>query len=297
METKTTISHFIYLFLYLHFTCSTKCLKENFDESLDTTFHDSAFRALIHHHHPQTGTLYNTILPKNLSGIKVSFLRLRSRTLWRKGANFSNFIIPPKTRPVPHVKRILIVYHNLGNWSSLYYNVSGYALISPVIGFLVYNASNLDLSKLIELNNTLGKPVSVEFQNSTLATNRRRFCASFGGFGKFTLTEMSFSDNVCYSENEGHFSIVVPFRKKIRPFWIMGFAAGLVGVVAMGVAGTVAVGSFVRRRNQEMEKEADGECLETYRIGDSKMPRAKVTRTQPVLESTTPPNPRLSWYA
>ncbi|GFP86686.1 hypothetical protein PHJA_000812400 [Phtheirospermum japonicum] len=270
METKTTNFHVIYLFLYLHFTCSTKCLKENSDESLDTTFHDSAFRALIHHHHPQTGTLYNTILPKNVSGIKVSFLRLRSRTLWQKGANFSNFIIPPKTRPVLHVKRILIVYHNLGNWSSLYYNVSGYAH-KP--GHRVFNASNLDLSKLIELNNTLGKPVSVEFQNSTLATNRRRFCASFGSFGKFTLTEMSFSDNVCYSENEGHFSIVVPFekkQKKVRPFWIMGFAAGLVGV-----AGTVAVGSFVRWRNQEMEKEADGECLETYWIGDSKMPRLK----------------------
>ncbi|KAL3635650.1 hypothetical protein CASFOL_020197 [Castilleja foliolosa] len=289
METKTTNFHFIYLCLFLHLTCSTKCLNEHFDESLDTTFHDNAFRALIHHHHPHTGTLYDTILPKNLSGIKVSFLRLRSKTLWRRGANFGNFIIPPKTRPVPHVKRILIVYHNLGNWSSLYYNLSGYALVSPVIGFLVYNASNWSLSKLIDLDITLSKPVSVEFENTARATNRRRFCASFGGFGKFTLTEMGL-DNVCYSENEGHFSIVVPFekkRKKIRPFWIVGFAAGLVGVVAVGVAGTVAIGSLVRRRrNQEMKKEADeGECVETYWIGDSKMPRAQATRTQPVLDS------------
>ncbi|KAK6137306.1 hypothetical protein DH2020_028947 [Rehmannia glutinosa] len=297
METKTSNFYFIVLFLFLHLRCSINCLKDNFDESLDTIFHDHAFRVMIHHH-PHTGALYNATLPTNLAGIKVSVVRLRSRTLWKKGANFSNFIIPPKTHPLPYVKRILIVYHSLGNWSSLYYNLSGYSLVSPVLGFLVYNASNLSSKNLlkIELNNTLGKPISVEFQNSTLA-NGRRFCASFGEFGEVLLSEMSLP-NVCYSKNLGRFSIVIPFKKQqgiiIRQFWVMGF----VGLVLVGLAGAVAVRSFVGKMNQEMGKEADeGECLKTYWIGNSKMPRAEVIRTQPVLESTIPPNPKMSWYA
>ncbi|KAK6129999.1 hypothetical protein DH2020_036281 [Rehmannia glutinosa] len=255
---------------------------------------------------PHTDELYDASLPENLAGIKVSVVGLRSRTLWTKGANFSDFIIPPKTLPVPYVKRLLIVYHNLGNWSSLYYTLSGYTLLSPVVGFLVYDASSYNfrtknLSK-IELN-TNGKPVSIDFQNSSLAdrgSDLRAKCAAFGAYGKVFLSDMSLP-NMCYSRNQGHFSIVIPFMKKqkISPFWIVGFLGGFLGLILVGFAGIVGVRSLMGKRNQEMVKEADeGECLETYWIDNSKMPRAEVTRTQPVLESTTTlPNPKLSWYA
>ncbi|KAI3468655.1 hypothetical protein Pfo_025318 [Paulownia fortunei] len=293
--------HFMWLFLFLYFCSLIHCFKNNFDESLDTILHDHAFRVMMHQR-PHTGALYNATLPANLAGMKVSVVGLRSRTLWRKGANFSDFIIPPKTLPVPYVKRLLIVYHNLGNWSSLYYRLSGYSLISPVVGFLVYDASHLSSKNLSKLElNTMGKLISIEFQNSTLArqSNQRGKCASFGAFGEVFLSEMSLP-NVCYSRSQGHFSIVIPFKKKqnIWPFRIMGFLAGFIGLILVGLAGTVAIRSFVGKRTQEMEKEADeGECLQTYWIASSKMPRAEVTRTQPVLESTTPPNPKLSWYA
>ncbi|PIN05108.1 hypothetical protein CDL12_22352 [Handroanthus impetiginosus] len=301
MGKNTNTIYFIRSLLFLHLSSLIHCLENNFDESLDAILHDYAFRVMIHQH-PHTGTLYNATLPANLAGMKVSAVGLRSRTLWRNGANFSDFIIPPRTLPVPYVKRLLIVYHNLGNWSSLYYCLSGYSFVSPVVGFLVYDASRLiskNLSK-IELN-TMGKPISIVFQNTTLNRQRsqRRECAYFGGPREVFFSEMS-SPNVCYSRSQGHFAIVIPVKKqqKIWPFWIMGFLAGFIGLILVGLAAAVAVRSIVGKRTQEMEKEADeGECLQTYWIASSKMPRAEVTRTQPVLESTALPNPKLSWYA
>ncbi|KAL3818247.1 hypothetical protein ACJIZ3_004152 [Penstemon smallii] len=279
----------------------TPSIKNNFDQSLDTILHDHAFRVMIHRK-PHTGALYNASLPANLAGMKVSVVGLRSKTLWRKGANFSDFIIPPKTLPVPYLKRLLIVYHNLGNWSTLYYNLSGFKLMSPVVGFLVYDAtshlSDKNLSR-IELN-TMGYPISIQFQNSTL-DNQRTKCATFGAFGEVFLSEMRLP-NVCYSSrSQGHFSMVVPFEKKqnIR-FWIMGFVVGLVGLILVGLVGTMAVRSLlVGKRSREMENDADEEeVLQTYWLSSTKMPRAEVTRTQPALEGTTLPNPKqLSWYA
>ncbi|KAG8375060.1 hypothetical protein BUALT_Bualt10G0060800 [Buddleja alternifolia] len=302
MEKNIRKFYFISLFFFLRFSSLIKC----FNESLDTILHDHAFKVMIHHR-PHTGALYNATLPANLAGMKVSVVGLRSRTLWRKGANFSDFIIPPRTLPMPYVKRLLIVYHNLGNWSSSYYTLSGYTFISPVIGFLVYDASHLSSRNLSKLElNTMGKPISIKFHNSTQISNQRTKCAEFSASGEVFLSDMNLP-NVCYSTSQGHFSIVIPLKKekqkqkqKMWPFfWIMGFIAGFIGLILVGLAGTVAVRSFLGKRTQEMEKEADeGECLQTYWIASSKIPRAEVTRTQPVLESTTTlPNPKLSWYA
>lgn len=251
------------------------------------------------HRRPHTGTLYNASPPANLTGMKVSVVGLRSRTLWKQGANFSDFLIPSQTLPVPYVKRLLIVYHNLGNWSTSYYRLSGYALTTPVLGFLVYDASHLRSRNLTKIElNTNGKPVAVQFLNSTLVNEKRRKCAAFGALGEVLLNEVSLP-NVCYSASSGHFAIVMPLKKKkIWSSWIMGSLLGFFVLILVGMTGAMAVRSLLGRRNQEMEKEADdGECLQTYWIDSGKIPRAEPTRTQPVLESTTLPNPKLSWYA
>ncbi|KAL0312505.1 UNVERIFIED_CONTAM: BTB/POZ domain-containing protein POB1 [Sesamum radiatum] len=233
----------------------------SFDESLDAILHEHAFRVMIHRR-PHTGALYNATLPANLAGMKVSVVGLRSTTLWRKG----------------------------------------YSMVTPVVGLLVYDASHLSGKNLSKLElNTMGKPISIEFQGSMLVGQRdqRIKCAFFGGSGEVFLSEMSLP-NVCFSTNQGHFSIVVPLEKKqkIWPLWVVGFLAGFVGLILVGLAGTVAVRSFVGTRTQEMEKEADdGECLQTYWISSSKMPLAEVTRTRPVLETTALPNPKLSWMS
>ncbi|KAL2517239.1 Protein of unknown function (DUF1191) [Abeliophyllum distichum] len=297
-------SFHLILFIFLQFCSSIHCLKNTFDDDLAAILHDHAFKALIHER-PHTGALHNASLPANLAGIQVSAVGLRSKTLWRKGANFSGFRIPPKSLPVPYVKRILIVYHNLGNRSSSYYNLSGYSLISPVVGFMVYDASHLssinkNFSKL-ELN-TMGKSISVEFHTSTLArgTQERVICAAFNAYGNVFLSEMNLP-NICYSKTQGHFSIVIPNnnkknKQKVRVLWVTGFLFGFLGLILVGLAATMVVKSVAEKRTQEMEKEADdGEFIETYWIDSSKMPRASVTRTNPVLESTN--LPKWSWYA
>ncbi|KAL8543496.1 hypothetical protein ACS0TY_004150 [Phlomoides rotata] len=147
----------------------------------------------------------------------------------------------------------------------------------------------------------MGNPISIQFNNSTLAAEQRiqrRKCAAFGAKGEVFISEMSVPD-VCYSTSQGHFSIVVPLKKQqMWPFWVIGFLAGFIGLILVVLAGTMAIRPFVGKRTQEMEREADeGVGLQTYWISSSKLPRAEVTRTQPILESTTLPNPKLSWYA
>ncbi|KAK6116978.1 hypothetical protein DH2020_049222 [Rehmannia glutinosa] len=202
MGHNTSNFHFICFFHFLQFSS----LIHSFDESLDAILHDHALRVMSRQR-PHTDQLYDASLPENLAGIKVSVVGLRSRTLWTKGANFSDFIIPPKTLPVPYVKRLLIVYHNLGNWSSLYYTLSGYTLLSPVVGFLVYDASSYNFAQKLVENRAQHEREArvVDFQNSSLAdrgSDLRAKCAAFGAYGKVFLSDMSLP-NMCYSRNQG----------------------------------------------------------------------------------------------
>lgn len=142
------------------------------------------------------------------------------------------------------------------------------------------------------------KPISIEFHISLLdkSTRGRVKCAAFDAYGKVFLSEMNFP-NVCYSKTLGHFSIVIPNKNKpkVRVLWVIVFLFGFLGLILVGLGATVVVKSVTERKTQGMEKEADdGEFLETYWINSSKIPRAAVTRTTPVLESTN--LPRWSWY-
>lgn len=285
----------IYLFLFLYFFS----LVQSFDssslaESLDSILQDHALKNLFHGR-PRTGTLYNASLPHNLGGMNISIVRLRSRTLWRLGANFSHFRIPPATLPIPHVKRLLIVYYDLGNhWSSYYCNISGYTLLTSVIGFAIFDASNSRGKNLMKLDlDTMGKPIVIQFQNSTAQgseTKRRAAkCATFGADGRVDLSEVRMS-SVCYSTGQGHFSIVSPLKKKqqirIWGFWVMGFALGVFGLLLVGLVATVVFRARTVKRTHDMEREAEeGEVLHTFWVDSSKMPRATVTRTYPALES------------
>ncbi|XP_019244313.1 PREDICTED: uncharacterized protein LOC109224184 [Nicotiana attenuata] len=124
--------------------------------------------------------------------MKLSLVRLRSRTLWKKGANFSGFSIPPKTIPVPYVKRIHIVYNDLGNLSSHYFNISGYNLLTSVIGFMVYDAPS-HISSITNLTKIdlkpMEQPISIEFKNLTEMKERTK-CVMFdenAAVGKMVL--------------------------------------------------------------------------------------------------------------
>ncbi|KAL8103132.1 uncharacterized protein LOC141679445 [Apium graveolens] len=258
-------------------------------ESLDVVLHKHAFGALVHHR-PLTGALYMAPLPSNLAGMQVAVLQLRSKTLWRKGANFSNFQIPPRTLSVPYVRRVLLVYQDLGNQSSRYYNITGYSLVSSVVGFMVYDASNFTINNTTKLDlSTSGTRISVQFPNLTFGSNNpKTSCAIFGADGIVSISGRSF-DNFCYTSKAGHFSIVAPLQRneKTRKIWVIGTVIGFFTLVSGSFLGVVCVKMFKLKKTHEMEKAAsEGVNLDTIWIHNSKMPCAIVTRTHPNLENT-----------
>ncbi|XP_044484399.1 uncharacterized protein LOC123210219 [Mangifera indica] len=253
--------------------------------SLDEYLQDLAFNTLVHHRPYHSGALYNPILPANFSGTRVSIVRLRSRRLWNIGANFSNFHIPSRTITEPHARRLAIVYQDFGNWSSHYYSVPGYSLITPVIGFMVFDAWNIWAKRKLSLN-TLGKPIVIRFFNSSLSDQRvsRAKCVAFSPNGTLHISEMSVA-NVCHSQDPGHFSIVVPLNSKRKHrlwyTWVIGFG----GMILIGYVGILLMKVLKTKKIQVMERQADEDLvLGNIWVGSSKMPSATVTRTQPTLE-------------
>lgn len=257
-------------------------------DSLDALLQDYAFKSLAR---PHTGALYKASLPANLSGMEASVVRLRSGSFWTRGANFSSFHIPPRVMPIPYVRRLAIVYQNLGNWSSYYYNVPGYSLVSPVVGFMAYDASNLSVNGITKTNlSVTGDPISVHFPHVLLpeGSNLTTRCVTFSVGGSVFFSELTLP-NVCHTRNPGHFSIVVHLKKKeerLWKWWVIGFGFGFVGLVLVGLVVTVLVKFAKMKKIKKMEEKADeGEAFKTIWIGRSKMPSAIVTRTQPALEN------------
>lgn len=283
------------ILLCSYFCYFVQCFDSNNNvtsEPLDAILHEHAFKALLSQQpRYKTGTLYDVNLPANLSGVNVSYIRFRSKTLWRKGANFGSFQIPSRTLPVPFVKRIVILYQDLGNLSAQFYNnvVPGYALLSSVIGFRVYDASNLTTTyaRQIDLNTSDAlAPILVQFPGLKFARGAK--CASFGGSnGDFVLSDMSVG-HVCYAKNHGQFSVVIPKRKKGGSMWVWwGVGVGFMMMFLVSFVGIMLVRIVKVKRLDEidMQMEEGSVDLETVWIGYSKMPSATVTRTHPNLES------------
>lgn len=282
--------------ILLFLLCSSFCsFAESFDskhsttaaEPLDFILHDHALKSqLFQRQRNETGTLYEVKLPTSLSGMDVSYVRLRSKTLWRKGANFSSFQIPSRTLPMPYVKRVVIMYQDLGNLSYQLYNhtVPGYSFVSSVVGFRVYDASNLTIGNVRKLDfNTSDAPISVHFPNFKFPRGAK--CASFGvSNGKVSIGEMSVG-NVCHTRSYGWFSVVIPKRKKAG-VWVW-WGVGFVMVLLVSFVGMVLVKIIKVKRLDEMKKQMEEGSvdLETVWIGYSKMPCATVTRTHPNLEN------------
>ncbi|KAG8391904.1 hypothetical protein BUALT_Bualt01G0235500 [Buddleja alternifolia] len=239
---------------------------------------------------PRTGKVYNVPLPLNLSGMEISVIRLRTRSLWRNGLNLSSIEIPPLILPRPFTKRVDIVYQNLGNLSSYYYNVQNYAFIAPVIGFLAYDSTNHGLVELKTGGN--GNPIFVRFPNISFHGNVTRTCVRFDTNGTLEFSNVT-EKSSCIARGQGHFSIVIPYEQKILEkkrklkWWIIGIVAGVVGLILLGI---LAYKLFKRRKMRKMERQTErSEGLDTVWIGRSKMPSASGIRTQPVLENSYVP--------
>ncbi|XP_043717785.1 uncharacterized protein LOC122665695 [Telopea speciosissima] len=267
--------------------------------SLDALLQKYAYKALVR---PHTGILYKASHPANLSGMEASVIRLRSGTFWVRGANVSAFLFPPRIISEPFVKRFSIVLQNLGNWSSNYYSVPGYSLVTPVVGFRFYDSSNLSSNAIASLSlNVTGDPISVHFPQFLLppGSNWTVRCVTFKVDGTFSLANITLP-NVCFTRNQGHFSIVVEQPKmnvtkvrrlkKLWKWWVIGLVCGFLGLVLVCVVAMLVVWLTRRKKILKMEKKADqGESFKTIWVGPSKMPSAAVTRTHPVLENEYAP--------
>ncbi|XP_022859356.1 uncharacterized protein LOC111380110 [Olea europaea var. sylvestris] len=208
-----------------------------------------------------------------------------------KGANFSFFDIPTRILPWPFSRRVDLVYQNLGNWSTLYYNVSNYTFVAPVLGLLAYDSSTRSPHyDLIELNLMGDNPIVVRFPNVSLSVGMK--CVRFSTNGTVQLSNVT-GNNSCMARGHGHFSIVVPSRpsdemtkERVWKWWVIGFAGGIVGLILLLVVVIMVYKLIKGGKIKKMERQSErNEVLDTIWIGRSRMPSASGIRTQPELES------------
>jgi hypothetical protein len=283
--------------------------------ALDAALQDYAFRALSAR--PRTGIVYNATVPGNLTGIAASALRLRSGSLRRRGfAGYFQFTVPPGVVVQPHVERVVLVHHDLGNWSERYYPLpAGYTYLAPVLGLLLYDAANLSAVGLPELSIVAsGGPISVAFGGVRAVTVGGAVprCVVFDLNGAPLFRDLE-GTNVCTTYWQGHISIVVnssgiapappppPAGAIAPPIPAEGggkkgssdawkIAVGVVGgAAALGLLGALLLCLVRYKRDKKlqlMERNAEvGETLRMAQVGRTQAPVALGTRTQPVIEN------------
>lgn len=231
---------------------------------------------------------------------------------------FREFDIPIGVVEQPYVERVILVYHNFTtHFASLYYPLPGYTFLTPVLGLLVYNASDLSAKNLSELDfRALSTPIRVHFYNVRPASGSRPMCVYFGLDGSVqfdnvvhqgtrTSNNANSSGLTCLTTNQGHYSIVTQTSvpPAPSPSGIAGRVTGngkskRVEIVVVSVIGGVLVFTLLvvmlacfrkcmhTKKIRRMEDAADsGVVLPMTRVGNTKAPVAMETRTRPFLEN------------
>lgn len=276
---------------------------------LDLYIRDYTFKS--NNQHFRTGILHTVHLPANFSGIRVDTVRFRCGSLHRYGAQVREFHLDVGVTVHPCVERVMVVRQKLGsNWSSLYYanyDLSGYQLVSPILGLLAYDAgTNVNFSNSFELGILAGeKPIRVDFSNATKFGNMQGimpYCASFESDGKVTLANQV-SPNVCAAKRHGHFGLVIEtpgpgeLRRKISR-WKVVVGSSVGAALGVFLLGLLLVALFVKvkkkSRMEEMERRAyEEEALQVSMVGHVRAPTASVSRTLPtaIEHEYVPPPP------
>ncbi|XP_042505514.1 uncharacterized protein LOC122082053 [Macadamia integrifolia] len=174
---------------------------------LDGILQENAFKALVQ---PLTGVSYDGNAPSNLAGIKVSGMRLRSGSFERQGVEIKEFYIPDGVVVNPSVKRLVLVYQNLGNWSEVYYPIPGFTYMTPVLGLLAYDGDNLSSTDLLELDvRATVHPILINFAEEVrfFSGGYTLQCVNFDLQGRTLLSNVH-RRNICSTKELGHFGIV-----------------------------------------------------------------------------------------
>ncbi|RDY06658.1 hypothetical protein CR513_09318, partial [Mucuna pruriens] len=242
---------------------------------------------------PSTGVFYDVSLPSNFTGMQVSVVRLRSISLWSRGMNYSFSDLPPRMVPQPNEERLAILYENLGNWSSLYFNVPKHTMVAPVLGLTAYSST---ISAFVDEKIQFiikHDPIRIRFPSvEQQGKNNTPICARFSADGLVHFNDMT-EPYVCEAYSQGHYTLVVPslpsphtHSKRFSTWWVFGFVIGFVGLVILALVLLALIKEAKKRRIKKMEKNSSGgEPFDTFWIGETKLPLASMIRTQPTLES------------
>lgn len=270
---------------------------------LDLVIRDYAFKS--YNNKFRTGKLHRVNLPANLSGINVDTIRYRCGSLRRYGARIKEFHLNIGVDVHPCIERVILLRQNLGsNWSSIYYNnyeLTGYRLISPVLGLLAYNIGvsgiiNLSSTMPFELGIRAGKrPIIVDFSNTTLynvSTGIVPLCASFDPDGKMTLSSQM-RPKVCIAMRNGHFGLVVespmiPLKRRASK-WKIAIGSSIGAALGAFLLSLLLIAMFVnakkKARMDELERRAyEEEALQVSMVGHVRALTASSTRTVPMIE-------------
>ena len=277
---------------------------------LDLVLRDYTIRS--YNTRSRTGMLHPVHLPANFSGIRVDTVRFRCGSLRRYGAQVKEFRLGIGVKVSPCAERVIVIRQNLGNnLSSVYYqsyNLSGYQLVSPVLGLLAYNAGgNRNFSNPFELGILSGKtPIKVDFSNTTTRVQNMGtistvpLCATFEIDGTVKLANQT-SPFVCVTSKHGHFGLVMESPElqegKRMSWWKVAVGASIGATLGAFLLGLLLVAMFVkvkkRSRMEELERRAyEEEALQVSMVGHVRAPIAAVTRTMPsIRDEYTPPPP------
>lgn len=275
---------------------------------LDLFIRDYTFKSLDKHF--RTGIVQSVNLPANLSGIRVDTVRFRCGSLRRYGAHLKEFHLGTGVIVHPCIERVMLITQNLGyNWSSIYYSnydLSGYRLVSPILGLSAYNADeDSNSSNPFQLGILAGeKPLTIDFTNvTTKAEGVIPLCASFEGDGRMTLAKSSSpsSPYICVAKRHGHFGLLIKaspeqLRKRISQ-WKVAVGSTIGAALGAFLLGLLMVAMLVRvkkrSRMEELERRAyEEEALQVSMVGHVRAPTAAGTRTTPIIEHEYIPPPR-----
>uniref|UniRef100_A0A3Q7GTY7 Uncharacterized protein n=1 Tax=Solanum lycopersicum TaxID=4081 RepID=A0A3Q7GTY7_SOLLC len=200
------------------FGSESSSLDSSAQSSLDSLLRQYAFRELTGRR-IRYGVPYDAYVPSSLTGVKVSAMILKTRSLKRKVCGYyKNFFIPSGIIEEPYVKKLVLVYQNLANWSSFYYPLPGYTYLAPVFGILAYDAHNLYAKFLRDLDiQALEDPISIKFPYVQLAPEGSfPKCVYFysNNFVQFGHVK---DGNICETRMQGHFSIVAEVKVAPSP--------------------------------------------------------------------------------
>ncbi|KAJ8626354.1 hypothetical protein MRB53_019661 [Persea americana] len=269
---------------------------------IDHLVRDHSFQCYTNH--TKTGFLYPVSLPSNISGVTAHTARYRSGSLRRYGAQIQEFHLFPGTHVRPYVHRLILVLETWDHpWSSLY-NISGFRLLSPILGILAYDATNRS-----ELDIFVDKrPISIDFTNisKTPSSNGiRPLCAYFDMHGNLSVYDPSQASlSICEGFRQGHYallmeSLMVPRKKKEegggdgdasekRWKFVVGSSVvgGLLVAVLLGLLCVALVQGKKKTKIAEMERRAyELEALQIAMVGHFMAPTAGGTRTMPTIEN------------